>query len=195
MLAAPIETNLPPTLNLASLELNPQKFAQICQDNPDIRMELTSRRELIFMSPTGWETGKTNSELNYQLMRWNKQAELGIVFDSSTGIILPNGAIYAPDLSWIQKSRLAGISAGGFLPIVPDFVVELRSASDSLSKLQAKMSEYIENGVRLGWLLNPQDREVEIYKIGCEKQVLKAPHRLIGEDVLMGFVMDLNEIW
>jgi Uma2 family endonuclease len=185
------------TLNLdAVTTLTHKQFWEICRDNRDIRLELTAKGELIVMPPTGWESGKRNSNLNLDLGLWNRQTGLGIVFDSSTGFILPNGAILSPDAAWVTSERLIELNPNpeGFLPLAPDFVIELRSATDRLKPLQEKMREYQANGVRLGWLLNPKDRTVEIYRAGKEVEVLRSPTELSGEDVLPGFVLELKGI-
>lgn len=192
------------TLNLDSItHLDPERFHELCQDNRDIRLELTSQGALIVMPPTGWESGRRNASLNLDLGLWNRKTGLGIVFDSSTGFILPNKAIRSPDVAWVASDRLRALNPNpeGFLPLAPDFVIELRSHSDRLVILQDKMQEYIENGVRLGWLLNPQDQQVEIYRPGKRVEILhtldaaRSPICLSGEDVLPGFVLDLAEIF
>jgi Uma2 family endonuclease len=128
---------------------------------------------------------------------WNEQTHLGEAFDSSGGFVLPNGAQRSPDVAWVEKSRIEALNPDPdkFLPLAPDFLIELRSASDSLSKLQEKMQEYLENGVRLGWLIDPQHQRVEIYRIDKETEILQSPIQLSGEDVLPGFVLDLTNIW
>lgn len=185
------------TLNLDTvIDLTHEQFRELCRENRDIKLELTAKGELIVMPPTGWESGRRNSSLNAQLWNWNERTRLGISFDSSTGFILPNGAIRSPDATWVVSERLTALNPNpeGFLPIAPDFVIELRSATDRLKPLQEKMSEYQANGVRLGWLLNPKDRTVEIYRLGHEVEVLKSPSSLSGEDVLPGFVLELKGI-
>jgi Uma2 family endonuclease len=185
------------TLNLDSITtLTHEQFRKLCQDNRDIQLELTAQGELIVMPPTGWESGKRNSDLSGQLWYWNQLAKLGTVFDSSTGFKLPNGAVRSPDAAWVKQDRLDALKPDpeNFLPLAPDFVTELRSASDRLKPLQEKMKEYQDNGVRLGWLLNPKDQTVEIYRTGRENQVLQLPPSLSGEDVLPGFVLDLKGI-
>lgn len=193
------------TLNLDSIaHLTHDQFRELCRENRDVRLELTAKGELIVMPPTGWESGKRNANLTIDLGIWNRQAQLGVVFDSSTGFILPNGAIRSPDAAWVATERLTALNPDpeGFLPLAPDFVIELRSASDRLKPLQDKMQEYIDNGVRLGWLLNPQDQQVEIYRIGQAVEVLTwsslsdaSPLRLSGEKVLPGFVLNLQGIF
>jgi Uma2 family endonuclease len=186
------------TLNLNPItHLTHERFQELCQANPDLKLERTAEGELIVMPPTGWESGRRNSNVNADLVIWNRQTKLGSVFDSSTGFILPNGAIRSPDAAWVSSERLIEFNPNpeGFLPLAPDFVIELRSASDRLKPLQDKMIEYCENGVRLGWLLNPQDQEVEIYRLGQEVKVLPSPINLSGEEVLPGFILDWKEIF
>jgi Uma2 family endonuclease len=186
------------TLNLDSItKLTHEQFRDLCQENRDVRLELTSNGELIVMPPTGWESGNRNANITADLIFWNRQANLGKAFDSSTGFILPSGAIRSPDAAWVASERLAALNPDpeGFLPLAPDFVIELRSASDRLKPLQDKMQEYIDNGVRLGFLLNPQDQVVEIYRLGKSVEVLQSPTEVCGEDVLPGFVLSLGDIF
>ncbi len=186
------------TLNLKSItHLTNEQFRELCRDNRDIKLELTAKGELIVMPPTGWESGKRNANVTIDLGLWNRQTGLGVVFDSSTGFILPNGATRSPDAAWVTLERMNALNPNpeGFLPLAPDFAIELRSASDSLKTLQDKMIEYRENGVRLGWLLNPKERAVEIYRLGKAAEFLNSPTFLSGEDVLPGFVLDLKGIW
>jgi Uma2 family endonuclease len=149
------------------IELSDEQFYQLCCNHPDLQFERSATGDLIIMSPTGGETSKRNSDINADLVFWNRRTGLGYVFDSNGGFILPNGAIRAPDLSWVQKDRwdvLPLEQREKFPPICPDFVVELMSKSDRLSVIQAKMSEYMENGAQLGWLINPEAKQVEIYR-------------------------------
>jgi len=187
------------TLNLNSIiKLTSEQFYQLCEENPDLKLERNANGELIVMPPTGGETGKTNSKFNLQIGLWNEQTELGEVFDSSTGFTLPNKADRAPDASWVEKSRWSALTPEQrekFIPLCPDFVIELVSPSDSLKKTQEKMQEYMENGCRLGWLINRQKREVEIYSPGQDVEVLQSPLTLSGENVLPGFVLNLQKIW
>ncbi len=186
------------TLNLNPItHLTHERFQELCQANPELKLERTAQGELIVMPPTGWESGRRNSNVNADLVIWNRQTKLGSVFDSSTGFTLPNGAIRSPDAAWVSSERLIALNPNpeGFLPLAPDFTIELRSASDRLKPLQDKMIEYRENGVRLGWLLNPQDQEVEIYRLGQEVEVVKPPINLSGEEVLPGFSPDWKEIF
>jgi Uma2 family endonuclease len=185
------------TLNLDTvIHLTHEQFRELCQENRDIKLELTAKGELIVMPPTGWESGRRNSSLNAQLWNWNERTRLGVSFDSSTGFILPNGAIRSPDAAWVASERLIALNPNpeGFLPLAPDFVIELRSATDRLKPLQDKMKEYQANGVRLGWLLNPKEKAVEIYRLGQAVEVLKSLNSLSRENVLPGFVLELTGI-
>jgi Uma2 family endonuclease len=187
------------TLNLNSIiKLTSEQFYQLCEQNPDLKLERNANGELIFMPPTGGETGKSNSTANAQIWTWNDRTELGEVFDSSTGFTLPNKADRSPDVSWVEKSRWSALTPEQrekFIPLCPDFVIELVSPSDSLKKTQEKMQEYMENGCRLGWLINRKKREVEIYRPGQDVEVLQSPLTLSGENVLPGFVLNLQKIW
>ena len=189
------------TLNLKPLA-NPitiEHFAQLCQLNPELKLETNSEGELIVMSPTGYETGKNNAALNAQFWYWNQKYKLGVVCDSSTGFILPNKAIRSPDVSWIAKQRVATLTKPEkekFLPLAPDFVLELMSKSDRLEVTQAKIKEYIDNGVRLAWLINPQQQQVEIYQLGKSREIiLDKPATISGEDVLPELIIELDFIW
>jgi len=187
------------TLNLNSIiKLTSEQFYQLCEENPDLKLERNANGELIVMPPTGGETGKRNVKLTTQLDLWNEETELGEVFDSSTGFTLPNKADRSPDASWVEKSRWSALTPEQrekFIPLCPDFVIELVSPSDSLKKTQEKMQEYMENGCRLGWLINRKKREVEIYRPGQDVEVLPSPLTLSGENVLPGFVLNLQKIW
>ncbi|XHR84759.1 MAG: Uma2 family endonuclease [Gloeotrichia echinulata GP01] len=187
------------TLNLNSvIKLTKDQFYQLCAENPDLKLERNAQGELIIMPPTGGETGKSNSTINAQIWFWNDQNQLGEVFDSSTGFTLPSGADRSPDVSWVEKSRWDALTKEQkekFIPLCPDFVIEIMSPNDSLKKTQMKMQEYIENGCRLGWLLNRKKQEVEIYRPGQEVEVLKLPQTISGENVLPGFVLNMQKIW
>ncbi len=190
--------NNPLQVNFNSLRLTDEQFYQLCQDNRDLRFERNSNKDMMIMPPTGGETGEKNSEINFQIKLWNKQYKLGKVFDSSTGFTLPNGADRSPDASWIPLEKwntLTSEQRQKFLPLCPDFVIELRSPSDKLNTLQEKMREYIENGTKLGWLINRKDRQVEIYRQNKEVEILDNPTTLSGEDVLSNFVLNLELIW
>ncbi|MBW4668600.1 MAG: Uma2 family endonuclease [Cyanomargarita calcarea GSE-NOS-MK-12-04C] len=196
--SAPINTQ-PLLLDVSNTTLivTPEQFDRLCIDNPDLRLELTQNRELIVMPPTGGETGRRNGNLFARVWNWNDQTKLGDVFDSSTGYDFTaiGGGKPSPDVSWIEKSRLDGIDIKGFIPVVPDFVIELRSATDRLNDVQTKMIDYQRLGVKLGILVNPQNRTVEIYRLGQELQVLESPMSISCEDVMPGFVLSMNEIW
>jgi Uma2 family endonuclease len=185
-------------LNVKNLVLHvePEEFDSLCQLNPDLRLELTKNKELIVMPPTGGETGKRNSDLTIQVGIWNKQTKLGEVFDSSTGYnFMPiGGGKMSPDVSWIEKSRLDGVDITGFIPVVPDFVIELRSRSDKLKPLQLKMLEYQRLGVKLGLLINPQDKQVEIYRLEQNTEILDSPTTIDCNWLMPGFQLDLTEI-
>jgi Uma2 family endonuclease len=183
------------TLNLDAIAtLTHEQFRKLCLTNRDIRLELTAQGELILMPPTGWESGKHNANLTTDLSIWNRLANLGVVFDSSTGFKLPNSAVRSPDAAWVRQDRLDALNPDpeSFLPLAPDFVLELRSASDSAQALRTKMKEYQENGVQLGWFLNVKGKEAEIYRLGQAVEVLKSPISLSGEDGLPGFVLELK---
>ena len=178
------------------IDLTDEQFYQICLNNPNVKFERTAKGELIVMPPTGWETGNRNIELSFQLQAWSRSNNLGIAFDSSTGFTLPNGADRSPDAAWVIRDRIEAINPdpGKFLPLAPDFAVELMSANDNLEKTQTKMREYRDSGVRLGWLIDPHNKRVEVYRQGQDIEVRYSPTSLSGEDVLPGFVLDLKGI-
>jgi len=181
-----------------SLKFTDDKFVEMVAANKDLRLELSSQGELSIMSPTGGETGDRNLELGGQVWFWNRQNGLGKAFDSSTGFKLPNGATRSPDVSWIKIERWNALTPEQrkrFLPLCPDCVIELVSESDDLADTQAKMREYIANGLRLGWLINPKNKQVEIYRPNQEIEVLQSPANLSGENVLPGFILDLQPIF
>jgi Uma2 family endonuclease len=186
-------------LNVANttFTVTPEQFDLLCIDNPDLRLELTRNHELIVMAPTGGESGERNSDLLIQVGIWNRQTKPGRVFDSSTGYDFTaiGGGKISPDVSWIEKSRLEGINIAGFIKVVPDFVIELRSATDRLNAVKTKMIEYQTLGVKLGLLINPQDKKVEIYRLGQELEILDAPTTVNCDDVLSGFALNMSEIW
>ena len=183
------------TLNLESISLTDEQFFQLCQNNRDLKFERNANGDLVITSPTGGETGSYNAGLTAQLWLWNQENKLGQVFDSSTGFKLPNGADRSPDASWITLERWNTLTAEQrqkFIPLCPDFVIELRSASDRLKTRRDQMQEYIENGTRLCWLINPQSRQVEIYRQNQDVQILESPTTLSGEDILPGFILNLE---
>lgn len=187
---------LPYTLKL-NIDLTDEQYFQLCQNNRDYRFEHTASGELLIMPPTGSDTGNRNIELAYQLQAWSRQNNLGKAFDSSTGFTLPNGAKRSPDASWVKIERWNALTPEQqerFAPICPDFVVELRSRTDSLKELQDKMQEYIDNGASLGWLIDRKNKRVEIYRPDKKVEILENPATLSAEDVLPGFVLNLTSI-
>ncbi|MEH1913827.1 Uma2 family endonuclease [Nostoc sp.] len=189
-------TTLPSTLKL-KIDLSDEQFFQMCQKNSNYRFERTASGEILIMPPTGSDTGRRNVKITTQLDIWNSESSLGEVFDSSTGFTLPNGAERSPDASWVKIERWNALTPEQqekFAPICPDFVVELRSRTDSLKELQEKMQEYIENGTQLGWLIDRKNKRVEIYRPGKDVEILDNPTSLSGENVLPGFVLNLQQI-
>lgn len=185
--------NLPPVLKLTD-----EQFEQLAAVNSDLRLELTTKGELIIMPPTGGETGNRNFEAYIDLGIWNRQTRLGKAFDSSTGFRLPNGGTRSPDISWVTIERWNNLTEEQrkkFLPLCPDFAIELVSETDDVEETRAKMQEYLQNGLRLGWLINPKLRQVEIYRPNRGVEVLTSPTTLSGEDVLPEFVLDLKFIF
>jgi len=185
----------PLTLNLDAVHLTDEQFYQLCQNNRELKFERGVKGELIIMSPVGGESGNREAELIIDLGVWNRQTGLGYTFSSSTVFKLPNGADRSPDAAWIRRERWEALTPEQrrkFPPIAPDFVIELRSATDSLEMLREKMREYLDAGVRLGWLINPQQQQVEIYRVGQEVEVRNLPAELLGEDVLPGFSLSLD---
>ena len=188
------------TINVTALTnpLTDSQFEQLCAQNQDTKFEMTSQGELIVMSPTGSESGRQNGSLFGQIWYWNRQSKLGVVFDSSTGFTFPNGAKRSPDVSWIEVTRwneLTRKQKRGFAPIAPDFTLELLSPNDRLQDTQKKMQEYIKCGVKLGWLIYPDETRVEIYRLGKDVEVLDSPSTLSGEDLMPGLVVELDEIF
>jgi Uma2 family endonuclease len=179
-----------------TLRIAHKEFERLCQNNPDLRLELTANGELITMAPAGLESSGKNADLTIEVGIWNRQIGKGKVFDSSGGFTLPSGAVRSPDVTWLENSKAENISFNDTFPLlVPDFVIELKSKTDRLKTLQEKMLEYRTNGVRLGWLIDPQKKQVEIYRLEQEVEVLESPTTLSGEDVLPGFTLDLSLIW
>ena len=185
--------------NDIALTVTPKQFAALAAANRDLRLERTTIGHLIVNPPTGSESGKRNAKIATQLGVWGEANEqLGEYFDSSTGFELPNGANRSPDASWIQKERWEALTPEqrkGFAPLCPDFVLELRSETDNLNDLREKMQEYMDNGARLGWLIDPHNKRVEIYRIGQAVEVLENPTTLSGETVLPRFTLTLKRIW
>lgn len=187
------------TVNLPrNLKLSDDQFEDLISANRDSKFELTATGELLIMSPTGGETGNRNFELGGQFWLWNREKGLGKAFDSSTGFQLPNGAKRSPDLSWITLEKWDALTPAQrrkFLPMCPDFVVELVSESDDLKEIEEKMQEYLDNGLGLGWLIIPKTRQVKIYRPQQALEILESPMSLSGESVLVDFVLDLTPIW
>jgi Uma2 family endonuclease len=187
---------LPFKVDLTHVHLTDEQFFQLCADNPELNVERDAQGALIFMSPVGGEGGNYELELGIDLGIWNRQTKLGKVFSSSTIFKLPGGGSRSPDVAWVELSRWHSLTPEQrrkFPPLAPDFVIELRSPSDRLSMLQEKMQEYITSGVQLGWLINPQDQQVEIYRPNHEKETRLLPTNLSGEGVLPGFVLSLEK--
>jgi Uma2 family endonuclease len=193
-----VPTAQPMTLHLP-LDLDDEQLLEFCRANREWRIERPAEGDLELMPPTGGYTSERNSNVVTQLFAWAQRDGTGVVFDSNGGFVLPNGAMRSPDASWVRRERLVDLTAeqkGKFLPLCPDFVVELRSPTDRLATLQEKLGEYVENGARLGWLVDPEERKVHFY--GAEKgevRVLDQPESLSGESVLPGFVLELKRIW
>ena len=182
------------------MELTDDVLLKLSSLNDALRLEKNAKGELEILSPTIPTTGNQNAGITARVTIWAEEDGTGVAFDSNTGFTLPNGAVRSPDASWILRSRLAELKEDqrtGFWPIVPDFVIELRSSSDTLAGIQRKMAEYMENGVRLGWLIDPLDprRRVYIYRPGAEVEILEKPESLSGEPELLGFTLNLNRIW
>jgi Uma2 family endonuclease len=194
--AATTELNV--KLNVQAIRLTAEQFARLCQGNPELQLELTAQQELVIMSPTGAKTGRRNSRLTRHLDTWAEQDGSGIAFDSSTMFTLPNGAIRSPDASWVRLERWEKLTEDqqeGFAPLCPDVVVELRSRTDRLADLHDKMREYTDNGARLGWLIDPLDKRVYVYRPGQPVESLDDPATLSGDPVLPGFVLPMRELW
>jgi Uma2 family endonuclease len=189
---------IPPDLIGLTQRLTPEQFARLCRKYRDLRLELTSTGELIVMPGTGFQTGRRNSNLTYQLTAWAIKDGSGLCCDSSTIFALPNGARRSPDASWVKLEKLDNLSERqkeGFAPICPDFVVELRSPSDRSATLHDKMLEYIANGAALGWLIDPFARRVYVYRPDEELVILENPDVVHGDPVLPGFKLKMEDLW
>jgi Uma2 family endonuclease len=185
----------PITLSFKNVALSDDQFYQLCQDNENWRLERTAQGELIIMPPVGGLSGNRESNLIGELWLWNRQAQLGKVFSSSTIFTLPNGAKRSPDVAWVKSDRWESLTLEEqekFPPLCPDFVIELRSRTDSLSQLQEKMQEYLNNGLQLGWLINPQAQQVELHRPNQVVEIVQFPTILSGEQVLPGFILDIS---
>jgi Uma2 family endonuclease len=190
---------LPPlALSVDSVELTDKQFYRLCQDNRDLRLELTADGELIIMLPTGSMTGWRNARIMHRLTDWAERDGVGLTFDSSTGFRLPNGAKRSPEASWVRREKWDALTEEekeGFAPLCPDFVVELRSPEDRITTLQDKMLEYISNGAELGWLIDPKARRVYVYRRGQPTEYLENPEAIAGDPALRGFVLNIRDIW
>jgi Uma2 family endonuclease len=189
----PLEVHLP-----TPQPMTEQQFYEFCLANQDLRIERTAAGEVIIMPPAFSDTGNRNFNIATQLGIWSGQNDIGIGFDSSSGFTLPNGAMRSPDAAWIRLERWQALSdqqKSSFAPICPDFVIELRSTSDTLPSLQAKMQEYIDNGVQLGWLIDRKTRQVMVYRPNRAPEILDAPESVSGDPELPGFVMQMARIW
>jgi len=179
-------------------DMTEKDFYDFCALNGDYRIERTAMGDILIMAPAGGETANRNMGLSEQLQRWTRHNGKGVAFDSSAAFHLPNGATLSPDASWVLKSRLAKLTREQkrrFLPLCPDFVIELTSPSDRISKVQEKMREWIDNGAQLGWILHPDAKRVYIYRPGAKVEILREPARVCGEGPVEGLVLDLAEIW
>lgn len=181
-----------------ALEMDEEQFFEFCQLNRDWRIERSAEGDLEVMVPTGYETSDRNAEITMQLRLWAKQDGCGIASDSNGGFILPNGAMRSPDAAWLRRERLTNFTPEQkqkFLPLCPDFVIELRSPSDPLAPIEAKMREYIENGARLGWLIDPEERKVHVYRQNDQVEIADKPDNMSGDPILPGFELNLKPIW
>ena len=192
------EYSIPVKINVQAVQLTDEQFALLCQENPELRLELTAQSELVIMPPTGSKTGWRNSKLTQRLANWAETDGTGLVFDSSTGFRLPNGAKRSLDGAWLRRARweaLTEAQQNGFAPLCPDFVVELRSQQNRLATLQEKMQEYLATGAQLGWLIDPLEKRVHIYRPKQAVEIRDDPASLAGEAILPGFVLDVRELW
>ena len=188
-----VALRLPPGVHLSDDQL-----FELCRLNKELRIERTSEGDLVIMPPVGAGSSQRNADLIYQLKKWSREDGKGVVFDSSAGFLLPNGAMRAPDAAWVRRSRVSGLSRDEkekFLRLYPDFVIELRSPSDALSTQQEKLVEYIENGALLGFLIDPIGRTVYVYRPGRAPEVLEQPKAVSADPILPGFSLQLEEIW
>lgn len=200
MSTTPTLAETPPlVLRLAPvIRMSDQQFFEFCQLNRDLRIERTSQGEVVIMPPTGGETGRMNFDLAVLFGRWVQADGTGVGFDSSTGFTLPNGAKRSPDLAWVKRERWEALTQQqreAFPPLCPDFVVELRSRSDALEDVQAKMQEYLDNGTQLGWLIDPVEKKVYVYRPQAPVVCLDNPRTVPGAPVLPGFVLDVGNVW
>jgi Uma2 family endonuclease len=196
--AVTLEPREPFKLNVRGIILTDEQFELLCRENPELRLELTAQKELVIMPPTGSESGWRSGEVYFSLTAWSKQDRTGLSFDSSTGFTLPNGAVRSPDASWAKRARWSALTKDQqvkFAPLCPDFVVEVRSPTDKVADLREKMQEYLDNGVQLGWLIDPFEKRIHIYRPGQPVVILDNPTSVSGESVLPGFVLFVRELW
>lgn len=192
------EPREPFKLNVRGIILTDEQFELLCRENPELRLELTAKKELVIMPPTGSESGWRSGEVFFSLTAWAKQDRTGLSFDSSTGFTLPNGAIRSPDASWVKREQWDALTKDQrvkFAPLCPDFAVEVRSPTDKLFDLYEKMQEYIDNGARLGWLIDPSEKRVYVYRPGQPVETLDNPTSVSGDPVLPGFILTVHELW
>lgn len=190
--------DLPLKLNIQAARLSDEQFLQLCQENPDLQIEMNARGELVIMPLTEMKTGLRNSTLTFFLTRWSREDGSGIALDSSTLLTLPNGAKRSPDASWMRREQWKALTEEqqeGIGPFCPDFVVELRSPSNRLPVLQEKMQEYIDNGARLGWLIDPLEKRVYVYRPSQPIEQLDDLATVSGDPVLPGFILPVRELW
>ena len=189
---------IPPELIGLRGPITPEEFEELCSKHRDLRLELTSTGALIIMPPTGFETGARNANLTCQLASWARMNGSGICLGSSAGFVLPNGAVRSPDASWVKREKMELLTKEEkerFGRFCPDFVVELRSPSDGLTQVRAKMVEYMENSASLGWLIDPFERRVYVYQPNREVVVLEDPKTVSGDPLLPGFTLNVTELW
>lgn len=178
--------------------VNDDEFFEFCMRHKDLRIERTSEGDLLIMTPTGGTTGRRNANLNMNVGIWAEKDGTGVVFDSSTNFKLPNGSVRSPDVSWVRGERWDALTSDEqevFPPLCPDFVIELRSRTDSLAALKRKMEEYLANGAQLGWLIDPKSRCVFVYRLGQTVERLDDPQTIAGDPLLPGFVLDVTRLW
>ena len=188
----------PLMLDVSSLKLTDRQLEKLFADNGDLQFEVTAKGELVIMAPTGSLGGRLEGKLFARLDAWAEIDGTGLAFGPSSGFRLPNGSLKAPDVSWIQNDRWNALSEDeqkSFAPLCPDFALELRSPGDTLVSVQRKMQEYLENGARLGWLIDPINKQIHIYRPGVAVAILDEPETVSGDPVLPGFVLELQEIW
>ncbi|NCJ05905.1 Uma2 family endonuclease [Synechococcales cyanobacterium C] len=189
------QLTLPLKLDFKQVDLTDDQFYQLCINNSELTIERNAQGVLIVMAPVGGASGNREADTITDLNNWNRQTQLGKVFSSSTMFKLPGGGNRSPDVAWVELTRWQALTPAQrqkFPPIAPDFVIELCSGTDDLAALQEKMQEYMSSGVRLGWLLNPQDQQAEIYRPGQAKEVRSLPTQLCGEEVLSGFILQVD---